>query len=64
MKLPEQLQIYVFHQFELVDKFDLETENPRRDISILSVSAGMPLPGLVKTAASLVNMGEYIRSRR
>ena len=29
-------------QFEYVDKFNFETENPRRDASIPSVSGGLP----------------------
>ena len=34
----------VFHQFEFVNKFNLETQNPRRDTSIPSVSAGLGYP--------------------
>ena len=41
---PEQQQKDVFHQFELVNKFNLEDQNPRRDTSIPGVSAGLPLP--------------------
>ena len=32
---------YVFHQVEFVDKNNLEAQNPRRDNSIPSVSAGL-----------------------
>ena len=32
---------YVFHQFEHVDKFNLETQTPRRDASIPNVSTGL-----------------------
>ena len=32
---------YVFHQVEFVDKNNLEAQNPRRDTSIPSVSAGL-----------------------
>ena len=38
----EQQQKYVFHQVEFVDKNNLEAQNPRRDTSIPSVSAGLP----------------------
>ena len=42
---PEQQQRYVFHPFEFVDKKinkkNLEVQNPRRDTSIPSVSAGL-----------------------
>ena len=31
-------RIYVFHQFEFVDKNNLEAQNPMRDTSIPSVS--------------------------
>ena len=37
----EQQQKYVFHQVEFVDKNNLEAQNPRRDTSIPSVSAGL-----------------------
>ena len=40
----EQQQKYVFHQVEFVDKNNLEAQNPRRDTSIPSVSAGLPPP--------------------
>ena len=38
---PEQQLKFVFYQLEFVNKNNLETENPRRDISILSISAGL-----------------------
>ena len=36
---------YVFHQFEFVDKNNKETQNPRSDNSIPSVSAGLTSGG-------------------
>ena len=42
----EEQQQDVFHQFEFVNKFNLETQNPRRDTSISSVSAGLLSTGL------------------
>ena len=42
---PEQQQKYVFKYFELVNKFSLGIETPRRDNSIPSSIAGLPLPG-------------------
>ena len=45
----EQQQKDVFHQFEFVDKFNLETQNPRRDSSIPSVSAGLTVHCEVST---------------
>ena len=41
-----QQQKDVFLKVEFVDKNNLEGQNPRRDTSIPSVSAGLPLPGL------------------
>ena len=37
----EEQQQDVFHQFEFVNKFNLETQNPRRDTSVPSVRAGL-----------------------
>ena len=39
------MQNYVFHQVEFVDKNNLEAQNPRRDTSIPSVSAGLNTAG-------------------
>ena len=44
----EQEQKHVFHQFELVNKFNLETQKSRRDTDIPSVSAGLPGPACWK----------------
>ena len=41
----EQQQTYVFHQFELVNKFNLDTETPRRDTSIQIIRAGLAFRG-------------------
>ena len=38
---PESPNKNVFHQFDFVDKSNLETKNTRRDTNILSVSAGL-----------------------
>ena len=46
------LQIDVLHQVEFVDKNNLEAQNPRRDTSIPSVSAGLPKSGNIKEATT------------
>ena len=37
--MAKQQQKYVFYQFEFVDKFNLENQNPRRHTNNPSVSA-------------------------
>ena len=50
--------IFVLHQAEFVDRFNLETQNPRRDTSIPSVSAGLPPVRLLSwSRGGLVNGG-------
>ena len=44
---PEQQQKYVVHQVEFVDNNNLEAQNPRRDTSIPSVSAGLRVAGCI-----------------
>ena len=41
---PEQRHKSVFHQFEFVDKSNLETQSPGKPTSIPSVSAGLARP--------------------
>ena len=38
---PEQQQKDCFNQFEFFDKFNLDTQNPRRDLSTPSISSDL-----------------------
>ena len=51
MLLSEQPQKHAIHLFEFVNKFNLETQNPRRDTGIPSVSAGLDGANLLLSLA-------------
>ena len=47
---PEPQHKDVFNHIEIVDKNNLEAQNPKRDTSIPSVSTGLDCVGLCRTA--------------
>ena len=61
---PEEQQRGVFHQFECVDKINLDAQNPRRDTSIPSVSAGLDHPGSGKNTFTIVVCLEFVKKKK